>query len=104
MSNIQSVLEEKRLFPPSPEFAARARLNADRLAALRAEAEKDPTGFWADLARKHIHWQTPFRAGRQDRDPLRRRQGRHAQLDLPRAARAGMQARQRPALSGCAQR
>ena len=61
MSNIQSVLEEKRLFPPSAEFSAKARLDADKLAALRAEAEKDPVGFWAELARKNIAWQTPFR-------------------------------------------
>ena len=60
MSNIQSVLEEKRLFPPSATFAAAARLDADKLAALRAEAARDPVGFWAELARKHIAWQTPF--------------------------------------------
>ncbi|MCC2658659.1 MAG: acs [Panacagrimonas sp.] len=61
MSNIQSVLEEKRLFPPSAEFSAKARLDKDKLAALRAEAEKDPVGFWAELARRNIAWQTPFR-------------------------------------------
>ena len=68
MSNIQSVLEEKRLFPPSAEFTAKARLDADKLAALRAEAEKDPAGFWAELARKHLAWQTPFRTVLDDRD------------------------------------
>ena len=61
MSNIQSVLEEKRLFPPSEAFSAAARLDKDKLAALRAEAEKDPVGFWAELARKNIAWQTPFK-------------------------------------------
>jgi acetyl-CoA synthetase len=65
-NNIQSVLDEKRLFPPSAEFAAKARLNQDRLAALRAEAEKDPVGFWAELARKQIAWQTPFRTALDD--------------------------------------
>ncbi|MGQ0622795.1 MAG: acetate--CoA ligase [Panacagrimonas sp.] len=59
-SNIQSVLEEKRLFPPSAAFASAARLNAERLKALKLEAAQDPVGFWADLARKHIAWQTPF--------------------------------------------
>ncbi|MGQ0700643.1 MAG: acetate--CoA ligase [Panacagrimonas sp.] len=61
MSNIQSVLEEKRLFPPSAEFSAKARLDVERLSALKAEAEKDFIGFWGELARKQIAWQTPFR-------------------------------------------
>ncbi len=61
MSDIQSVLEEKRLFPPSAAFAAAARINKEKLTALCAEAEKDPVGFWAELARKNIAWQTPFR-------------------------------------------
>ena len=44
----------------SAAFAAAARLNADKLAALKAEAAQDPVGFWAECARKHIAWQTPF--------------------------------------------
>src|SRR5687768_17659064 len=28
--------------------------------ALCAEAEKDPSGFWAKLAREHILWHKPF--------------------------------------------
>ncbi|TDU32310.1 acetyl-CoA synthetase [Panacagrimonas perspica] len=60
MSDIQSVLTEARLFPPSAAFAAAARLNKEKLAALCAEAEKDPVEFWAELARKNIAWQTPF--------------------------------------------
>ncbi|MGQ0529058.1 MAG: acetate--CoA ligase [Panacagrimonas sp.] len=59
-SNIESVLTEARLFPPSASFAAAARLNAESLATLKAQAEHDPVGFWAELARKNIAWQTPF--------------------------------------------
>jgi acetyl-CoA synthetase len=58
--NIQSVLSETRLFEPAPEFVARARLDAARLNALHDAAAKDPVGFWADLARKALAWQTPF--------------------------------------------
>jgi len=58
--NIASVLTENRVFPPQADFAARARLNADKLAALRAAAAKDHVGFWADLAKKNLGWQTPF--------------------------------------------
>jgi acetyl-CoA synthetase len=59
-SNIQSVLHEERSFPPPAEFASRAQLTPAALEALYARAAKDPTGFWADLARKELHWQTPF--------------------------------------------
>jgi len=62
MSNdkIESVLGEKRVFPPRPEFVKKARLDAKKLDALRAAAEKDHVGFWGELARKNIAWQTPF--------------------------------------------
>jgi len=59
-SNIQSVLLEERTFEPSPEFAARAQLKAQDLAALRDHAAKDPTGFWGDLARRELSWHQPF--------------------------------------------
>ncbi len=58
--NIESALQEDRTFPPSPEFASAARLNAAGEAALRAAAAADHAGFWADLARREIVWQTPF--------------------------------------------
>ncbi len=60
MSNISSVLEEKRLFPPAADFVGNARLDADSLAELKAAAQKDPSGFWAGLARRELAWQTPF--------------------------------------------
>ena len=58
--NIASVLTETRVFPPSAAFSAKARLDAGKLAALRAEAEQDHVGFWANLAKKNLGWQTPF--------------------------------------------
>ncbi|QHS11141.1 acetate--CoA ligase [Sinimarinibacterium sp. NLF-5-8] len=59
-TNIQSVLTENRAFAPSAEFVGQAQLNADKLAALHAAAQADHLGFWADLARKEVAWQTPF--------------------------------------------
>jgi acetyl-CoA synthetase len=59
-SNIQSVLQEERVFTPPAPFAARARVTPAELQALHAQAEKDPNGFWADLARRELHWETPF--------------------------------------------
>jgi acetyl-CoA synthetase len=58
--NIQSVLEETRVFPPPSQFAARARLKAADVAVLRAKAAANPLQFWADLARAEVEWTKPF--------------------------------------------
>jgi acetyl-CoA synthetase len=58
--DIQSVLREQRRFAPPPAFAAEARLSAEGLAALHAEAGRDFIGFWARLAREQLHWHRPF--------------------------------------------
>ncbi len=57
---INSVLTENRLFKPSAEFTAKARIKPDDLKALQQQAEDDYEGFWADQARQHIDWHTPF--------------------------------------------
>jgi len=59
-TDIESALREKRSFPPAPAFAARARVKPVDLAAMRRRAEEDYVGFWADLARSHLHWHRPF--------------------------------------------
>ena len=58
--NIVSVLQEERSFAPPDEFARHARLKPADVEQLREHAAKDPVGFWAELARKELHWQTPF--------------------------------------------
>jgi acetyl-CoA synthetase len=58
--NIESGLLEERSFPPSEEFTARSRVKPADLENLLQAAKADHTGFWADLARKEIIWQTPF--------------------------------------------
>jgi acetyl-CoA synthetase len=60
MKNIESVLNEKRVFDPPAEFAARSTLGAGQLAAMHAKAAEDYIGFWADLAVAEIAWQKPF--------------------------------------------
>ena len=61
MSNIESILQENRVFPPSPEFVAQANVaGMDAYRALCAKAESDYEGFWGELARTHIHWHKPF--------------------------------------------
>ncbi len=63
MSNqtIESVLNEKRRFPPSAEFVKQANIpGMDAYNKLCAEAERDFTGFWGRLAREHVLWHKPF--------------------------------------------
>jgi acetyl-CoA synthetase len=61
MGNIESVMHEERVFPPSAEFVKQANVSGmDAYNALCAEAEKDFTGFWARLARENVNWHKPF--------------------------------------------
>jgi len=54
--NIESVLQEKRIFPPPPEFSAQAHIKSeDELDKLRAEAHADREAFWARMA-EELHW------------------------------------------------
>jgi acetyl-CoA synthetase len=60
-AQIESVLTEKRIFPPSAEFVRQANIpGMDAYRKLAAEAEKDFEGFWARLAREHLLWHQPF--------------------------------------------
>ena len=53
---IENLLAERRTYPPSPDFAARANAGAE----LYDEAERDFEGFWARLARERLSWSKPF--------------------------------------------
>jgi acetyl-CoA synthetase len=60
-TSIESVLQENRVFNPSPEFVAQANVSGmDAYKALCAEAEADYEGYWGRLAREHIVWKQPF--------------------------------------------
>ncbi len=58
--DIQSVLQEDRVFPPSAQFRKHAALKAADLEGMYAKAAHDYVGFWADLAASQIDWQRPF--------------------------------------------
>jgi acetyl-CoA synthetase len=58
--DIQSVLQEDRVFPPSAQFSKHAALKAGELSAMYAKAAHDYVGFWADLAVAEIDWHRPF--------------------------------------------
>ncbi len=58
--NIDSVLQEKRLFRPPEDFSKNAHVKsmAD-YEALFQKAEKDPEAFWGDIAQE-LHWFKPW--------------------------------------------
>jgi len=61
MSNIESVLNEQRVFEPSPQFVKQA--NVSGMAghkALSEAAVKDYEGFWSKLAKETLQWKKPF--------------------------------------------
>src|SRR6201990_3090531 len=56
-SAIESFSQENRVFPPPPEFAAKAHIKSfAEYEQLYDEAAKDPQAFWARIAEENIHW------------------------------------------------
>jgi acetyl-CoA synthetase len=54
---IESILQEKRLFPPSAEFSQKAQIKSlEEYQQLYDKAKADPQKFWADLAETELHW------------------------------------------------
>ena len=58
---IQTVMQETRVFPPPSEFAAAAQIGSmEAYQSLYQESIRDPQEFWAKLAREELHWFRPF--------------------------------------------
>jgi acetyl-CoA synthetase len=58
---IESVLQETRSFPPSPEFSAEANISSEeQYQDMWNRAKDDPSGFWGDLARQNLDWFQDF--------------------------------------------
>jgi acetyl-CoA synthetase len=58
--NIDSTLNEQRVFPPPPEFAAHAHVKSvEEYEALYREADENPEAFWDRIARE-LHWFKPW--------------------------------------------
>jgi len=54
---IESILQEKRLFPPAAEFSRQAHIKSlEEYQQLYEKAKADPQKFWADLAETELHW------------------------------------------------
>ena len=58
---LDTVMHESRVFPPTPETSARARIKSmAEYQKLWDEAAADPPAFWAQLAKEELHWFKPF--------------------------------------------
>ncbi|MFQ3680289.1 MAG: acetate--CoA ligase [Pseudanabaenaceae cyanobacterium] len=58
---IESVLQEKRLFAPPVEFAAKARIGSyEAYRALYDRSREDPLAFWGELAGQELAWFEPW--------------------------------------------
>lgn len=58
---IESILQEKRVFPPSAEFASAARIGSpEAYDALCQKAAADPVAFWGELAAQELDWFEPW--------------------------------------------
>ncbi len=52
-------LNMSEIYSPSPDFVARAHVDAKKFEQLNAEFQRDPDGFWAQMAER-LTWTTPF--------------------------------------------
>jgi acetyl-CoA synthetase len=59
--DIESLLKEKRRFPPRKEFTREANWNKRQVAELRKLGAKNPERFWAQMAREHVSWFSPWK-------------------------------------------
>ncbi len=58
---VHTVMVEQRLFPPTADFAAEARIKSlAEYEELYKRSMKDIEAFWAAEAREHLHWFKPF--------------------------------------------
>ena len=54
---IESILQEKRLFPPSLEFSRQANITSlSQYQTIYDRAKENPELFWAELAESELHW------------------------------------------------
>jgi acetyl-CoA synthetase len=61
MSDITSLLKEKRVFKPAAEFAKHANWTPKRAKEYRRLAARSPERFWAAMAKEHVTWFKPWK-------------------------------------------
>ncbi|MEQ8786920.1 MAG: acetate--CoA ligase [Pirellulaceae bacterium] len=68
---IDTVMNEERVFPPSVEFASRSKIGSmEAYQELYNEAKADPLSFWSRLAKEELHWFKMFGETLEWREPV----------------------------------
>ena len=61
MADIESLLEETRVFKPDKSFRRHANWSKKKVNEYRKLGAESPERFWAKMARKHVTWFTPWK-------------------------------------------
>ncbi len=61
MPDIESLLKEKRVFKPSPEFAKQANWSRKTVNEYRRLGASNPERFWAKMAKENVSWFSPWK-------------------------------------------
>ena len=70
-ANITSMLQEKRIFKPAKEFAAKAHIGSmAQYKKLWNESVKSPEKFWGRMAKQELVWFKPFKKVLQWKEPF----------------------------------
>jgi acetyl-CoA synthetase len=72
MADIESLLEETRVFKPSKSFRHRANWNKKKVKEYRKLGAEDPARFWAKMAREDVTWFTPWKKTLEWKPPFAR--------------------------------
>ncbi len=60
-NSINNILEEKRVFPPSKQFAENSNISSqEELLSLKKQASDNPVQFWEFFAKSELDWFKPF--------------------------------------------
>ncbi len=60
-NSINNILEEKRIFPPSKNFAENSNISTqEELLSLKKQASDNPIQFWESFAKSELDWFEPF--------------------------------------------
>ena len=68
-NNIESVLQEDRVFKPTEAFKKQANITDEKYQQLKKKASEDYEGFWCDLAKEKLSWSKDFTVGLDDSNP-----------------------------------
>jgi len=70
LPDIESLLKEKRVFKPTPEFRRQANWSGRTVQEMRKLGASSPERFWAKMAREHLSWFSPWKQTLQWKPPF----------------------------------